>query len=104
MDGAKAMTEKMEIDRGRRWAGWTLARWGVIAAVLATPLVAMRFTDEVDWDAADFLFAGGLLGGAGLVFELAAWKIRDAGLRAAIGIAILAAVLLLWADAAVGLF
>jgi hypothetical protein len=104
MDGAKAMTQQTEIDRGRIWTGWRLARWGVIAAVLATPLVAMRFTGEVDWDAADFLFAGVLLGGAGLVFELAAWKVRDTGLRVAIGIVLLAAVLLLWADAAVGLF
>lgn len=98
------MTGQTEIHRGRLWTGWRLARWGVIVAVLATPLVAMQFSEAVAWDGADFVFAAVLLGGAGLVFELAAWKVRDVGLRVAVGIVLLAVVLLLWADAAVGLF
>ncbi len=47
------------------------------AFILLLPLVAMQVTDEVDWGVADFVFAGILLGGTGLVLhELA---VRRAG-------------------------
>ena len=85
-------------------AHWRLAMWTTIAALLLLPLIAMQFTREVAWDAADFAFAGVLLIGAGAIFELASWKVKDLKYRAAIGIALLAAVLLVWADGAVGIF
>jgi hypothetical protein len=45
------------------------------AFILLVPLVAMQFTDEVDWGVADFVAAGVLLGGAGLLLQrLAAMK------------------------------
>jgi hypothetical protein len=45
------------------------------AFILLLPLVAMQITDEVDWGVGDFVFAGVLLGGAGLLLhELAARK------------------------------
>lgn len=81
-----------------RWAGWAL-----VAAVLLAPLVAMRFTDEVPWTATDFAFAAGLLIGAGLLIELTMWKTRSRWRLGIVG-AIVLAVLLIWADAAVGLF
>jgi hypothetical protein len=39
------------------------------ALILLLPLVAMQFTDEVDWGVADFAAAGVLLGGAGLLLH-----------------------------------
>jgi hypothetical protein len=39
------------------------------ACILLVPLVAMQFTDEVDWGVFDFVFAGALLGGAGLLLH-----------------------------------
>ena len=42
------------------------------ALVLLVPLVAMQITDEADWSLADFVLAGALLGGTGLLLELAA--------------------------------
>ena len=89
-------------------AGWRrnarLIAWSVIAGLMILPLVAMQFTDEMAWDAADFALFGGLLLGAGLLFELAAWRVKGAGLRLAIGLALAAVVLLVWADGAVGVF
>jgi hypothetical protein len=60
------------------------------ALVLLVPLVAMQLTDEVDWGVFDFVFAGVLLAGTGLLLELAVAKPRNAALRvaaAAIGVA-----------------
>jgi hypothetical protein len=53
----------------------------------------MQITDEVDWGVADFVFAGVLLGGTGLLLELAARKPRNIAYRAAataIGVAAIA--------------
>ena len=43
----------------------------VTTVILLLPLVAMQFTDEVNWGVFDFVFAGALLGGTGLLLELA---------------------------------
>jgi hypothetical protein len=43
----------------------------VTTFVLLLPLVAMQFTDEVDWGVFDFVSAGILLAGAGMLLELA---------------------------------
>ena len=78
--------------------------WATIAGLLLAPLVAMRFTSEVDWDAADFALAGALLIGAGAIHEIATLKVRRERYRALIGAALAGAVLLVWAQAAVGVF
>ncbi|HEY1072935.1 hypothetical protein [Brevundimonas sp.] len=85
-------------------ARWRPALWGLIAALLLLPLIAMQFTREAAWDAADFAFAGVLLIGAGLIFELTAWWTKKRVWRLAIGAVLVLAVLLIWADAAVGVF
>jgi hypothetical protein len=53
------------------------------AFILLLPLVAMQITDEVDWGLADFVLAGVLLGGTGLLLELAVRKPRKLAYRAA---------------------
>jgi hypothetical protein len=63
----------------------------------------MQFTDEVNWDVADFAFAAVLLGGVGLAYELTVRKSGDISYRAAIGVALAAAFLLVWVNAAVGI-
>ena len=73
------------------------------ALILLLPLIAMRFTDEVIWNLADFAVAGVLLIGAGLTFELIARKARSFAYRAAVGIAVAAALLLIWVNLAVGI-
>jgi hypothetical protein len=37
----------------------------------------MQITDEVDWSLADFVFAGALLAGSGLLLELTPRRPRD---------------------------
>jgi uncharacterized membrane protein len=49
----------------------------VTAAILAIPLVAMQFTDEVDWGLSDFIIIGALLLGTGLMYELIVKKIGN---------------------------
>ena len=78
--------------------------WGLIAAILMMPAIAMQWTDEVKWGAEDFAFAALLLGGAGLLYELVVWKLLTARAKLLTGAVIVLVVLVIWADAAVGLF
>lgn len=78
--------------------------WGAIAVLLALPAIAMQFTHEVAWGSEDFAFAALLLVGAGLIYELAVWKLLTARARWVAGAVIVLAVLGIWADAAVGVF
>ena len=86
----------------------TIQRHVVVRLALATgllllvPLIAMQLTDEVVWTAADFVVMGALLFGGGLGFVLVT---RRAGQhRALAGIAILGALLWVWAELAVRVF
>lgn len=76
----------------------------VTAFVLLIPLLAMQFTDEVEWGLTDFIVFGTLLFGTGLTYELVARRVSGVKYRAVIGVALLAAMLLIWADLAVGIF
>jgi hypothetical protein len=73
------------------------------ACVVLLPLVAMQFTAEVDWGAADFVLAGLLVGGTGLLLELAARKPRNVVYLAAATVIGAAAIVLGEADDAPGL-
>ena len=72
------------------------------AFILMLPLLAMQMTDQVVWDLADFAVAGALLVGTGLMYELAARKAGNIAYRAAVGVALAAAFLLVWMNLAVG--
>lgn len=54
------------------------------AAILAVPLVAMQFTDQVDWSAADFVLAGLLLAVIGVAIETAVKRAGSIPLAAGI--------------------
>lgn len=73
------------------------------AFILLLPLLAMQFTDEVVWDLVDFAVAGVLVFGAGLTYELVARKAGNIAYRAAVGVAVAAALLLVWMNLAVGI-
>lgn len=81
-----------------------LAGWSAVGLILLTPLAAMQVTSEVAWDAQDFLFAAILLIGAGLLLELVLWKARTPLMRLMLAASVILAVLLIWAEAAVGIF
>ncbi|HYC99165.1 hypothetical protein [Brevundimonas sp.] len=89
-------------DLDRLWKVLRPMGWGAVALVLLTPAVAMRFTNQVNWTASDFVFAGVLLIGGGLAIELVAWRVGNPVVRIGFALFIVAVVALLWAEAAVG--
>lgn len=74
-----------------------------IALLLLIPLIAMQFTDEVNWTLSDFAIMGTTLLGIGITYELIAGRSQQTVYRVAIGIALLGAFLLFWVNAAVGI-
>ncbi|MCR6663309.1 MAG: hypothetical protein NVV60_09225 [Luteimonas sp.] len=82
---------------------WRWAMWGGAIALLLVPWVAMRFTDEVVWDAHDFAVFAVMLAAACGAGELVAASVRGTVWRIGLGIAIACAFLLLWVQLAVGI-
>ncbi|WP_051651383.1 hypothetical protein [Brevundimonas bacteroides] len=79
-----------------------LIGWGCVAVLLITPAVAMRFNPEVQWTAFDFLLAGAILIGAGLVCEVVVRASRDWGYRLGVLVTLATSILLFWINGAVG--
>jgi bacteriorhodopsin len=75
-----------------------------VLILLSIPLIAMQFTDEVNWTIMDFIVAGILLFGTGLMCELVLRKVKNIKYRIGICAVILAALFLIWAELAVGIF
>ncbi len=96
------MTARADMGGGQRARLWRTVGWGIVALILLALLVAMRFTDEVAWDAFDFAAMGALLGGVGLGVELAIRKTRNAAYRTGATVALAATFLLVWVNGAVG--
>lgn len=82
---------------------WRIAGWGLLAALLALPAVAMHFTAEVNWTALDFVAMGAMLGGLGLGFELVARRSLNGWHRGGMAVALIAGFLLIWINLAVGI-
>lgn len=74
------------------------------AILLLIPLIAMQFTDEVNWTLLDFVVAGTLLVGTGLIFDVILRKIKTTKYRIVISVSLLIALLLIWTELAVGIF
>lgn len=75
----------------------------IVGALLLIPLLAMRFTNDVNWSVMDFAMVGALLLGAGLAFE---WGSRGHNgwiYRAAFGLGIGTGLFLTWVNLAVGI-
>jgi hypothetical protein len=68
------------------------------AFILLIPLLA-----EWPWTLADFVFAGALIFGTGLTYVLVVRKAGNIAFRAAVGVALAAALLLVWVNGAVGI-
>ncbi len=82
---------------------WRIVIWGTAAFLLLLPLIAMQFTNEMNWDETDFIVFGAMLFGACGVYELAARMTPNFAYRAAVGVAVVAAFILIWMNLAVGI-
>lgn len=87
----------------RRRIPWRLIFWSIPVTLLLLPAVAMQFTDEVQWDAFDFLVMGGMLLAVCLAFETAVRLARNNAYLVAAAIAVGASFLTAWANLAVGI-
>ena len=72
--------------------------------LLLIPLIAMQFSDGVDWSCSDFVVAGLLIGTTGLGFELLARSSKNDRSKLIISIVLALIFVLVWAELAVGLF
>ena len=64
----------------------------------------MQLTDEVNWTLSDFVIAGVLLLGTGLMYELVMRKVKTRKFRIALFMALLILLFLIWAELAVGVY
>lgn len=88
------------MTQNKRLKGIVLA----VALLLLIPLVAMQFTNEVNWNLFDFVVMGVLLLGTGLMCELVMRKVKNKDYQIGILAVILVALFLIWAELAVGIF
>ena len=101
---AQIMRENMtQLMQTKNYLRWVL----VSALVLAVPALAMALRlgggNEVAWGPMDFALIGVLVLGSGFLFEYASARAGNVAYRAAVGIAVAAALFLIWVNLAVGM-
>lgn len=67
------------------------------------PLIAMNFSNEMNWDLMDFVIMGIVLFSIGIAYEIIIRKSKNTVYRVAFGLGFLGAFLLFWVNAAVGI-
>jgi hypothetical protein len=75
---------------------WRIARWTAALALLLTPLVMMQISDEWHWTLRSFLFAGIMIGGGALLYEIAERASGSRAYRAGVAVALAASFLTVW--------
>jgi len=75
----------------------------IMWAVIVVALLMIPFLAHWPWSAGDYVFGIVMLYGSALVYELVARKLRTGAYRLAVGVAVAAAFLLVWINAAVGI-
>lgn len=90
-------------DDARRMNRWRIAGWSLAGFLLLLPMVAMQFTDSVNWTTGDFIFAALLLLGIGVPIELVVRASNSNAYRAGAALALLSAFFMMWSNGAVGI-
>lgn len=80
--------------------GWV---WAAASAVLLLPAMAMQFTDEVNWSAADFMAAALLLAVPCAIWHAVTRCSGNRWYRAGVAMAALAGLFVSWVNLAVGI-
>lgn len=75
----------------------------IIVGLLLIPLIAMQFTQEVNWDIIDFIVAGILLFLTGFTIDLILNKMRNKKQRILVIAIVILILLLIWVELAVGI-
>ena len=70
---------------------------------MLAPLIAMKFTQDVVWDGADFAVLGVMVFGSAAAYSLALRITPERSYLAGIGLALLATLALIWINLAVGI-
>jgi hypothetical protein len=82
----------------------TIVRIGLITAtILCIPIIGMQVSNEWNWTLFDFVWAGTLIAGTQCAYEFAVKRMKNATYKLAVGLALLAAFLLMWINGAVGI-
>jgi hypothetical protein len=76
----------------------------LVLGLISIPLIAMQFTNEVQWKATDFAVRGVLLLGVGIMIDWVIRKVGSLNSRILLIAALLLALMLIWAELAVGIF
>lgn len=82
----------------------TIAIFVTPLLILLLPLLAMRFTNEVNWSLFDFLVMGFLLFSVAFTVEIAFRMEKRTKYRIIYAVGILIVLFLIWAELAVGIF
>lgn len=72
--------------------------------ILLIPMVAMRISNQVDWSVSDFIVAGLLLFGTGVVYVLLTARTRSTKRRVIVGGVLLVLLGAIWVQLAAGIF
>ena len=78
--------------------------YSAAALILTAPLIAMQFTSEVNWTASDFLIMGALFFTTAFAVDFVLKKVKTFKSRLILVFGILALLILIWAEMAVGIF
>jgi hypothetical protein len=97
------MAEEQRAGSGMKKHRWRIAGWGAAASLLALPLLAMKFTEDVNWGGYDFFVFGLMLATVGIAFELASRHTKNRLHIFAVALALATAFFLVWANLAVGI-
>jgi hypothetical protein len=95
MHGGKTVAGGTDDGGGRRRSLWKIPAL-VTALILLIPLLGNHFVDGWNWDFGGFVLAGTLVFGTGLAYELVTKNVDRIAYRAAVGVALAAAFVLVW--------
>ena len=76
----------------------------IVGLLLLIPLIAMQFTDEVNWSFFDFIIMGLMLTITGLLIRITLKKFKNSKNRILLIAIIIVIFLLIWAELGVGIF